>query len=316
MTLTDTTVLVALGGNALAPGETTGDIHAQFAQTRAALAAIMPFVRRRCRLAITHGNGPQVGEELLRVELAADRVPPLPLGVCVAATQGTMGYMIEQSLQNALIDEGIERDVVCIISQVVVAADDPALKKPTKFIGDRYTCERAQALAGRLGWSIAKQEKGVWRRVVTSPTPVRQINGKSIRHLVEIGSIVIASGGGGIPAYIMDNGHYEGVDAVIDKDLAATVLAADIGAQEMYILTDVPEAYLHFGTDRQQPVRKMTLEQARTYMDEGQFPPGSMGPKMEAALQFLTQGGKKVVITNVESMQLALSGAGGTTICP
>lgn len=316
MNLTDTTALIALGGNALAPGETTGDIHAQFAQTRAALRAIMPFIRQGRRLAITHGNGPQVGEELLRVELAAERVPPLPLGVCVAATQGTIGYMIEQSLQNALIDEGIKRDVVSLITQVVVDADDPALDSPTKFIGDRYSRERAQRLADRFGWNIAKQEAGVWRRVVPSPGPIRLINGRSIRHLVEMGSIVIASGGGGIPAYVMQNGHYEGVDAVIDKDLAAAVLGADIGAQDMYILTDVPEVYLHFGTDRQQPVRRMSVRQAQTYLDEGHFPPGSMGPKIEAALRFIRQGGAQVIVTNIETIEQALAGEGGTTVYP
>ncbi len=315
--LTDTTVLIALGGNALAPGETTGDIHQQFALTRAALRTVMPFVRRGCRLVITHGNGPQVGEELLRAELAADRVPPLPLGVCVAATQGTMGYMIEQSLQNALIDEGIERDVVSLITQVVVEANDPALKSPAKFIGDRYSRERGQRLARQLpGWNIAEQEAGVWRRVVPSPAPVRLINGKSIKHLVDMGSIVIASGGGGIPAYVMENGHYEGVDAVVDKDLTAAVLGADIGAREMYILTDVPEVYLNFRTDSQQPVRRMSVRQAQAYLDEGHFPPGSMGPKMEAAIQIISKGGVKVVITNIDSIEQALAGEGGTTIYP
>jgi len=312
--LTDTTVLVALGGNALAPGETTGDIHEQFALTRAALGTVMPFIRRGCRLAITHGNGPQVGEELLRAELAADRVPPLPLGVCVAATQGSMGYMIEQSLQNALIDEDIQRDVVSLITQVVVEADDPALKSPTKFIGDRYSRERGQRLAERFGWNIAEQEAGMWRRLVPSPVPIRLINGRSIRHLVDMGSIVIASGGGGIPAYIMENGHYEGVDAVVDKDLTAAVLGSDIGAREMYILTDVPEVYLHFCTDRQQPIRRMSLRQAQAYLDDDHFPPGSMGPKIEAAIQFLHKGGEKVIMTNINTIEQALAGEGGTTI--
>lgn len=312
--LTNSTVLLALGGNALAPDATTGTIAQQFAQTRAALHAALPFLRRGHRLAIVHGNGPQVGDELLRGELAADRVPPLPLGLCVAATQGTIGYMIEQSLQNALMDEQISREVVTIITQVVVDPADPALKRPLKFIGDRYSQERAEHLAERFGWSIAEQEAGVWRRVVPSPKPVRLINGRSIRHLVELGSIVIASGGGGIPAFVMENGHYEGVDAVVDKDLTAAVLAEDIGAQEMYILTDVPEVYLHFGSDRQQPIRKLSLHQAQDYLEAGHFPGGSMGPKMEAALQFLKAGGEKVVVTNIDSMEQAIVGGAGTTI--
>jgi carbamate kinase len=312
--LKDQTALIAIGGNALSPGETTGNIHEQFAQTRAALRTILPLIHQEYRIAITHGNGPQVGEELLRVELAADRVPPLPLGVCVAATQGTMGYMIEQSLQNALIDEGIDRDVVSLITQVVVDANDPALAAPTKYIGDRYPQARAQSLADRFGWKIAQQDEGVWRRIVPSPVPLRIINGKSIKHLVDMGSIVIASGGGGIPAYIMKNGHYEGVDAVIDKDLAAAVLGSDIGAEHLYILTDVPEVYLHFHTEQQEPIRRMTGRQAQTYLSEGHFPPGSMGPKIEAALHFLHGGGKKVIMTNIESIEPALTGAAGTTI--
>ena len=314
--LSDATVVIAIGGNALAPGATTGTVAQQFAQTRAALRATLPFLRNGNPLAIAHGNGPQVGEELLRVELAADRVPPLPLGICVAATQGTMGYMIEQSLQNALMDEGITREVVSLITQVVVRGDDPALQEPQKFIGDRYTKEGAAQLARRLGWSIAEQDEGVWRRVVPSPRPVRLVNGRSIRHLVDLGSIVIASGGGGIPAYVMENGHYEGVDAVVDKDLTAAVLGADICAEEMYILTDVPEVYLHFRTERQEPLRHLSAAQAKQYLEEGQFPPGSMGPKMEAALRFLEAGGRKVVVTNIEGLDLALAGRGGTTVTP
>ncbi|UCD39331.1 MAG: carbamate kinase [Fidelibacterota bacterium] len=314
--MSKTTILIAIGGNALSPGETTGNIHEQFAHTREALRSIMAFLRRGYRLAITHGNGPQVGEELLRVELAADRVPPLPLGVCVAATQGTMGYMIEQSLQNALVDEGIERDVVSLITQVVVDANDPALELPSKYIGDRYTKERADNLARRFGWKIGEQEDSMWRRVVPSPTPISLINCKSIKHLVDIGSIVIASGGGGIPAYIMKNGHYEGVDAVIDKDLAAAVLGTDIGAQDMYILTDVPEVYLYFQTDRQQPVRRMSVKEAQIYLDDGHFLHGTMGPKIEAAQHFLLQGGQRVIITDTDTVEPALAGEGGTTIYP
>lgn len=312
--LSDTTILVALGGNALSPSSTLGTITEQFAQTWAAMDMIMPFVRRGHRLAITHGNGPQVGDELLRVELAADRVPPLPLGLCVAATQGTMGYMIEQSLQNALLDEDIHRDVVTLITQVLVDEHDPALERPDKFIGERYSRDKARQFADRFGWRIAEQEAGVWRRVVPSPRPVRINNARSIKQLVDMGSIVIASGGGGIPAYVMANGHFEGVDAVIDKDLAAAVLGADIGAQEMYILTDVPEVYLDFRTDPQRPLRKLSVQDAQRYLDQGQFPVGSMGPKIEAAIQFIRQGGRKVVLTNTDSIAKALVGKGGTSI--
>ncbi len=310
----DKTILVALGGNALSPSTGSGSITEQFTHTRESLRVILPFIRRGDRLAITHGNGPQVGDELLRVELAAGRVPTLPLGVAVAATQGTIGYMIEQSLQNALHDEGIERDVVALITQVIVRKDDPALEHPAKFIGHSYSRRRAEKLAGLHGWAVARQAKGSWRRVVPSPKPLRIKGAAAIKHLVDSGSIVLAAGGGGIPAYIMENGHLEGVDAVVDKDLAAAVLGADIGAKELYIITDVPEVYLHFNTGRQQALREITAAQARKYMDEGHFPPGSMGPKMEAALQFLETGGDLVMLTDIESIDAALAGKAGTVI--
>ena len=312
--LSDKTILVALGGNALSPGTGSGTITEQFAHTRQSLRVILPFVRRGDRVAITHGNGPQVGDELLRVELAAGKVPTLPLGVAVAATQGTIGYMIEQSLQNALLDEGIDREVVALITQVIVREDDAALQKPAKFIGHGYSRRQAEKLAALHGWDIARQAKGIWRRVVPSPTPLRIKGAASIRRLVESGSIVITAGGGGIPAYVMDNGHLEGVDAVVDKDLAAAVLGENIGASELYIITDVPEVYLHFGTDRQQALRDISVNDAQGYIEEGHFPEGSMGPKMAAALQFLKSGGRKVIITDIDSIDQALAGQAGTVI--
>ena len=309
-----TKVLIALGGNALSPGNDLGTIAEQFAHTRQALGTVMPFIRRGDLVAIAHGNGPQVGDELRRGELAAEKIPPLPLGLCVAATQGTIGYMIEQSLQNALLDEDIHRDVVSFITQVIVDEHDPALAKPTKFIGHRYTQARAQELASRYGWAVAEQVPGAWRRVVPSPRPVRINNARSIRNLVESGAVVIAAGGGGIPAYIMKNGHFEGLDAVIDKDLAAAVLGKEIGATHLYILTTVPEVYLNFNTPGQKPLRHATIAQARAYLAAGQFPPGTMGPKIEAAIQFINDGGERVVITGIDTLDAALEGTSGTVI--
>ena len=308
------TVVIALGGNALSPGDTLGTVTEQFAHTREALRQIMPFVREGYNVAIAHGNGPQVGDELRRVELAADKVPTLPLGVCVAATQGTIGYMVEQSLQNLLLDEDIHRDVVSFISQVIVDQNDPAMTEATKFIGHRFDQDHAQRLADKYGWSIAEQAPGVWRRVVPSPKPVRINNARSIKKLVDSGSIVIAGGGGGIPAYVMENGHFEGVDAVIDKDLAAAVLGTEIRADDLYILTDVEGVYLNFGTKEQTLIPAMTRNQAEAHMREGQFPPGTMGPKIEAAIRFLKSGGKRVVITGIGSVAEALSGKSGTVI--
>ena len=308
------TVIIALGGNALSPGSALGTIVEQFAHTRAALKQIMPFVREGYHVAIAHGNGPQVGDELRRVELAAGKVPLLPLGICVAATQGTIGYMVEQSLQNALLDEDIHRDVVSFISQVIVDQHDPAMAEATKFIGHRFNQADAERLAAKYGWSIAEQEPGVWRRVVPSPKPIRFNNARSIRRLVESGSIVIAGGGGGIPAFVMENGHFEGVDAVVDKDLAAAVLGAEIGAQDLYILTDVDGVYLNFGTDRQTPIPAMTASEAQSYLAEGHFPAGTMGPKIEAAIRFLQSGGQRVVITGIGSVAEAMQHRSGTVI--
>lgn len=311
--LLNKTILIALGGNALAPSTGQGTIAEQFEHTRQSLKGIMPLVREGNRIAITHGNGPQVGDELMRVELSAHKVPTLPLGLCVAATQGTIGYMIEQSLHNALLTENIHRDVVSLITQVIVDENDPAVHKPTKFIGPRYDKDRAEQLAKQFGWSI-KEQDGYWRQVVASPAPIRINNVRSIRHLVENGSIVIASGGGGIPTYVMENGHFEGFDGVIDKDLASSVLATAIDAAELYILTDVPQAFLNWGTDHATPLYNITVDEAHKYLLEEQFPYGSMGPKVKAAIKFMRNGGKKVVITNIENMSEALRGNGGTII--
>ncbi|MCH8327854.1 MAG: carbamate kinase [Candidatus Marinimicrobia bacterium] len=308
------TVVIALGGNALSPHSALGTIAEQFAHTRDALRQIMPFVREGYNVAIAHGNGPQVGDELRRVELAAGKVPVLPLGICVAATQGTIGYMVEQSLQNALLDADIHRDVVTFISQVIVDRNDPALAEATKFIGHRFNQADAERLAAQYGWSIAQQEPDIWRRVVPSPQPIRINNARSIRKLVESGSIVITVGGGGIPAFVMENGHFEGVDAVIDKDLAAAVLGAEIGAQDLYILTDVDGVYLNFGTDRQTPIAAMTVSEAQAYLAQGQFPAGTMGPKIEAAIRFLQSGGQRVVITGIGSVTEAMQHRSGTVI--
>jgi len=307
-------IIIALGGNALSPSTGSGTIAEQFAQTRASMKVIMPFVRAGCGVAITHGNGPQVGDELRRVELSDGKVPALPLGVAVAATQGTIGYMIEQSLQNALLDEDIHRDVVSLITQVLVRGDDPAIANPTKFIGEHYPQKRAEELSRKYGWHIAQQSEGSWRRVVGSPTPLRINNGVSIRRMVESGTIVIAAGGGGIPAYVDRRGHYEGVDAVIDKDLAAAVLGATIEAEELIIITDVPEVYLAYGTKRQQALRRMQVDEADRYLKAGHFPPGSMGPKISAAVQFIQQGGKQVLLTDIASIEQALANEAGTII--
>ncbi|MDP6685278.1 MAG: carbamate kinase [Candidatus Marinimicrobia bacterium] len=308
------TVLIALGGNALSPKGERGDIHQQFSHTRDSLSKIMEFVRQDYNICLTHGNGPQVGDELHRMDMTHEVIPPLPLGVCVAGTQGTIGYMIQQSFQNALRKEKIDREVVTLVTQVRIDENDPSIENPTKFIGKRYSEKEAQQLGIKFGWRIKEQESGNWRRVVPSPDPVYILHGNSIRTLVERGTIVLAAGGGGIPVYNDSQHNLEGLDAVIDKDLTAAKLGWIVRADEYYIITDVDKVYLNYKQEKQEPIHQMSVSEAEKYKNQGQFQKGSMGPKMRSALYFLEHGGKKAVITNVENIKQAIEGKAGTTI--
>jgi len=267
-------------------------------------------------LVVSHGNGPQVGNALLRIELSRGKAPILPLGVCVADTEGGMGYMIEQSLQNRLRAENIDRMVTTIITQVIVDKNDPAINNPTKYIGQFYTEEEARNYESKRGWSMKKDANRGWRRVVSSPIPIATVPGKFIRQLVDQDIIVIAAGGGGIPIYIDDNGNYEGFDAVIDKDRASAVLANEIGAEILAILTSVDKVYINFGKDSQKGLDTITVSEAENYLKEGHFPSGSMGPKMEAAIQFINNGGEMVIISSLEDAQKSFNGEAGTRIIP
>jgi len=307
-------VIIALGGNALSPKGEAGTIYQQFAHTRESLDAIMHFVNFGYNICLTHGNGPQVGDELFRMELTNSDVPPLPLGVCVAETQGSIGYMIQQSLQNALKHERIEREVVTLITQTIVDSDDPSIKNPTKYIGRRFAKEEANKMAEKFGWTIKEQNPGEWRQVVPSPLPQFIEHGKSIQTLVDNSIIVIASGGGGIPTYWNKTGNLEGLDAVVDKDLSAALLGRVIKANELWIITDVDRVCLNFGTDDEQPLAEITASEAKTYDEEGHFQTGSMGPKIRAALYFLKYHGDKVVITSIDRVHEAINGNNGTTI--
>lgn len=305
--------VVALGGNAIS---TTGkeDIHIQFANTRKSLEGIVELIKEGYNLAITHGNGPQVGNALLRVERTAQEIPALPLGVIVADTEGSMGYMIEQSLQNKLKKLGIERDVVTIVTQVIVDPDDPSIINPTKFIGPYYNEKQAKTLAQLFNWVIKEDSGKGYRRVVPSPIPVKIVNSRIIRQLVDQGVIVIAAGGGGIPVYIEIDGTFEGVDGVIDKDRASAVLACEIGARTFIILTGVENVYLNYGKPNQVKLARLALKEAEQYLKEGHFPPGSMGPKIEAAIHFLKNGGEEVIITSLDKAKDAVLGNAGTRI--
>lgn len=305
--------VVALGGNAILKKGEEGDIHQQFAHTRESLASIVELIEEGYRLAITHGNGPQAGNELIRVELSKQAVPELPLGVIDAATEGWMGYMIQQSLQNRLHLEGIDRRVLTVPTQVIVDRGDPNLAKPSKPIGPFYTKEEAKLL--REKGVLVKEDAGRgYRRVVPSPIPLEIVEKETIRELVSEGVVVIAAGGGGIPVYVEDDGTLEGVDAVIDKDRAAAVLARDIGADLLLILTNIDKVALNYNTLFQKDLDLLTTSQAKRYMGEGHFPPGSMGPKIEAAMNFLEWGGAEVIIASLEKARQALEGKAGTKI--
>ncbi|MEE4311067.1 MAG: carbamate kinase [candidate division KSB1 bacterium] len=306
--------VVALGGNAITRESEEGDIYQQFANTRQSLLGVVYLIEQGYNLAITHGNGPQVGNYLIRVEESRHAVPPVPLGVIVADLEGGMGYMIQQSLQNKLLLRNIDRCVVTIFAQTLVDRNDPSINNPTKFVGPFYKEHEVEALRSERGYIIKEDRGRGYRRVVPSPIPLEIVERKTITKLVEDGTIVITCGGGGAPVYIEDDGTYEGVDAVVDKDRAAAILAKDIDAHELYILTGVDKVSLNYKTPDQVDLDEITLAEAKQYLSEGHFPPGSMGPKMEACIHFLEQGGDLVVISSVERMVDAIKGATGTRI--
>ena len=308
--------VVALGGNAISNPRETDTIANQFRHTREALAGVAELVKRGYRLAITHGNGPQVGNALLRVELAKGHAPVLPLGVVVADTEGGMGYMIEQCLQNILMRRGLKSDVLTVITQVYVDPQDAALKNPTKFVGQYYSEQEALHLAETEHWTVKKDGERGWRRVVGSPQPLRILNADPIKRLISHGTIVIAAGGGGIPVYAESDGWLEGVDAVIDKDRASAVLARDIGAQDLFILTEPEYVSLNYAKPNERRLTRVTVSDARKYFNEGHFPPGSMGPKIEAAISFLDSGGQRVIVCALSKFVESLDGQSGTVIVP
>jgi carbamate kinase len=308
------TAVIALGGNALAPAGEPATIANQFRHTREALAPIVDLALDGWNVCVVHGNGPQVGDELLRNELARHEAAPLPLGVLVAGTAGWIGYMIQQSLENALRRNASAREVVTIITQVHVAPDDPALDAPTKFIGHQIAPERAGPLEAE-GQAIKPDGRGRLRRVVGSPRPLAIHELAAIRRLVRDGTIVVACGGGGIPVYFdNDLQGWEGIDAVVDKDLASAVLARDLGADLLIILTDVDAIYLDWGKPTQRPLRRITIAEAETLDAEGVFGEGSMAPKVRAAVDFVRRTSGRAIITELSRGREAVRGEAGTTI--
>lgn len=307
-------VVIAIGGNSLTPTDNTNWVASQYKNTRTSIDSIITLIEKGYSVVISHGNGPQVGVALRRVEETRDILPEIPLGVLVAETEGSMGYMIEQSLQNKLFDKGIRTPVTTILTQVLVDKDDPALLDPTKYIGSFYTEEEANELARTNGWKVKKDADRGYRRVVGSPKPLAIINKPTLRSLVDSGIIVIAGGGGGIPVYLDEDKHFNGLDAVIDKDRASALIGNVIDADELYILTAVEKVCLNFGTPEQVEIDEMTADEADKYLNEGHFPYGSMGPKMKSAIEFLKGGGKRVIITAIDKLVEAVEGKNGTSI--
>lgn len=306
--------VIALGGNALAPEGERSTIHDQFRHTRESLGPIVDLAVDGWNLCVVHGNGPQVGDELVRNEVARGEAVPLPLGVLVAETAGWIGYMVQQSLENALRRAGSPREVTTIVTQVHVAPDDPALLNPTKFIGHAIPAERVDALREE-GHIIKPDGRGRLRRVVGSPKPLAIHELSTIRHLVRDGRVVIACGGGGAPVYFdNDSQGWEGVDAVVDKDLAAAVLARDLAAELLLILTDVDAVYADWGKASQRALRRLTVDEATRLDAEGTFGEGSMAPKVRAAIDFVRHTRGRAVITELTRGREAVRGEAGTTI--
>jgi len=304
--------VIALGGNALIKKGQKGTIYEQFANTRRSAKSIVKMIKEGWDVVITHGNGPQVGAILLQNKVAKDLTPAMPLGICVAESEGLIGYMIQQCLSNALKKEQIEKPVIALITQVIVDQDDPSLSHPTKPIGPYYNEDEAIQLR-KEGCQMTCQPRG-WRMVVPSPDPKQIVEGESIRKMLDEGIIVIASGGGGMPVVEKENGGLDGLEAVIDKDLTAERLAEAVEAELLLILTDVEKVYLHYGTPKQKTLDKISLKELKNYYETGHFPPGSMGPKILAAIRFLESGGKKVIVANIEKGWEALQGETGTLI--
>ena len=307
------TAVIAIGGNALSPSGERSTIHDQFRHTRESLGPVVDLAVDGWNVCVVHGNGPQVGEELARNELARAEASPLPLGVLVAATAGWIGYMIQQSIENALRRVGSNRDVVTVITQVQVRADDPALGNPTKFIGHALSPERREEMRAE-GLTVRQDGNGNWRRVVGSPIPQAVHELDVIERLVGAGTIVIACGGGGAPIYRHPVTGWEGIDAVVDKDLAAAVLARDLGAALLLILTDVDAVYAEWGTPNQRALRTLSVAEAEELDGQGAFGEGSMAPKIRAAIDFVRRTNGRAIITELSRGREAVRGEAGTTI--
>lgn len=309
------TTVIALGGNAIASAQGHGTLEEQRAAVRDSAAQIAEIIADGHRVVLTHGNGPQVGALLLQQDLSSGDVPPMPLDVCVAMTQGQIGYLFQQALRRSFDDRAIAQPVASVATQVVVDPEDGAFDQPSKPIGPFYSEAEAERFESQPDYVIKKVGQGgrPYRRVVPSPDPLEIVEAANIASMVANDQLVIACGGGGVPV-VRREGRLEGIDAVIDKDLATERLASSLNAETLMILTDVDRVALRYGTPEQQDLDQLSLEQARSYLAEGEFPAGSMGPKVEAAVRFLENGGQRAVITSLRRARDGLNGEAGTIV--
>jgi carbamate kinase len=306
--------LIAFGGNALLP-ENQGGVQAeQMKNAEKAAELMVHIVRKGYELIIVHGNGPQVGNLLIQQEEAVTKVPPYTLDVCDAMTEGSMGFMLDRAITNELRRHSIDKDVITLVTQVLVDVNDPAFENPTKPVGPFYTKFRAQQLVREKKWTMVEDAGRGYRKVVPSPKPIDIVPKWIISDLVRAGRIVIAAGGGGIPVILNGRGLFEGVEAVIDKDYAAGLIAREVKVDLFIILTGTERVYLDFGKPEQKEMPVMTIEEAQVHLDGGQFPPGSMGPKIRAAIEYVKAGGKEVLITDANHLKAALIHRSGTRI--
>jgi carbamate kinase len=308
--------LIAFGGNALLRPEDRGTQDEQIARAKQAARWLADIVRFGYKLIIVHGNGPQVGNILVQAEEASTKIPPQTLDVAGSQTQGSIGYMLQQAMRNRLESMNLEAEVATVLTETQVDAGDPAFKKPTKPIGPFYTRYRAEALMRDFGWAMKEDSGRGWRKVVPSPRPLHILNLHAIEGMLDRANVVIAAGGGGIPVVKGRDNQWRGVEAVIDKDYASALLAAELDASLYIILTAVEKVSIDFGKPTEKQLERLTIAEAERYLAEGQFPPGSMGPKIEAAIDFVRRTGREVLITDVEFLREGLEGKAGTRVVP
>jgi len=308
--------VIAFGGNALLRPQDHGTQEEQFTLAWKATRWLVEIIHRGFELVIVHGNGPQVGNIMIQVEEAITKIPPQSLDVCVAQTEGSMGFMLQNQLRNRLNEEQLSKEVVTVLTEVEVARDDPAFENPSKPVGPYFTAYRANLLMQEQGWQMVEDAGRGWRKVVPSPRPTRILDVGTVKRLVQGGAVVISAGGGGIPVYQDVGGYYRGVEAVIDKDYAASLMAQEMDAELFIILTQVPQVAENYGRANQRWLDVVNVSRAKEMLEHNQFPPGSMGPKIRAALAFVEKTGKEVLITDAEHLKDALARTSGTYVVP